>query len=216
MKDIFRELRVIAAANGYAELASNYDLSILKSFVETRIEQSDTPYPFHWRKSRMFSESLRMKNLLKPGALDNLPLDKAQLHCLTNVVAERTFTLGLSREDFLDLSRHPLSARQCLYVYRNKVTGKGYVGITSGPCITRDRQHKRDKLLFDRNYQVDSSQWDLIVLAIAQNDNDYDVRIATVCEPLLILLLNTYSNRETSMGYNVDPGASKSYKKHLL
>jgi hypothetical protein len=218
MKEVFNTILALAWQDQSLEsFVRNYSINDLLHFCSLRIGTSETPYPFHYKKFSRLAEHKRMINLNK--ATHFQCFSNQQLRLIHRTVMEGTFISGITQEEFLTQLSHPehrSNVERCLYIYRHKENHKGYVGISKPSFKTRDRGHARGDQLFDQNYKADRNKWEFIIIYATADDDVYEALVATVLEPLLTLLLNTYSTRENPMGFNVEPGAKKGYKQFLV
>lgn len=219
MQEVFHMILALAWEDqSLQSFVRNYSINDLLHFCNLRIQTSETPYAFHYKKFSLLCEHKRMINL--SDARHFQYFSDQQLRLIHRTVMEGTFISGITQNEFLIQLSHPdygsnAETKRCLYIYRHKGNGKGYVGISKPSFKTRDRGHARGDQLFDQHYKTDRSNWEFIIFYATPDDDEYEAKVATVLEPLLTLLLNTYSTRENPIGFNVEPGAKKGYKQYL-
>ncbi len=193
------------------------DVDAIARFVDMRVNESETEYKCGRRE--MMLSTWRRITLMRKHLRDDLELyfTAAQIACLAACIrsgqhmrdSEQFGTLG----KFTGVSKQGValddSMRYGIYLWRNRVTGQGYVGKIereTGSRRQRDLEHRRDSsTAFDKQLATDGhgkDGWECV--SVAQTSSDPAGRAANArLEVLLVLLLNTYGHRD---GFNSELG----------
>jgi len=199
------------------EIIWNWKLEVifrdfLANYLWTYVAQSTTRH-LSVGATRTVVANMRSVQLASASVEQDLQrfFSPAQLQQLAFGVRSETFIQGIDLSKMVGLvdrtNGSPMSSIQqkntnnCIYLWRNKVTRRGYVGISERQRYVRDHEHLAKSVSqFDQQVQR-LEDWEIITITYTQTAENPALDLKRL-ETLLIILLNTSLHRQNAMGFN--------------
>lgn len=205
---------------GTATEAKENKIAALADFIRCRVDESNTIYHVGLKK-RELRDWRRIDQVQTCARADiKQYLSEQQIDMLAEAIASNQFIHNCCFDDLKRFTGNDALGRQLdesmqygIYLWRNRLTGQGYVGKIERATSTRrerDAEHLRGTSKFDVELRSNRANWQCVsVCATTPGDSAAITRL----ECLLILLLNTHLHRD---GFNDELGGVwGATKRHL-